>query len=291
MGNVYIPWPDTREESIRIQVFNEAKPVNTHKHDFIEIVFMMQGKCVHSYHDTEVTLIPGDVFIVVPHEEHSYAIESRTVIYNCMFYPEVLGEDWDSMKKISGIYDFLIVEPFYRSEQKHQEILHLNRTQLSYIEEILNNMLDEQNNRPTGYKLIQKAYLTALLTYLGRIWDEQLHGDWDTYNNKRELLVEALNYIEANMENELKVNDLAARAYVSPHYFRKLFRQVTGLTPIDYINKLRISKATTLLKDKNLSISQISQIVGINDMNYFSRLFKTTTGISPSEFRKKNNIY
>lgn len=287
----YIPWPADREDLIKVSVFAGDSPVSTHKHDFIEIVFIAQGTCLHRYHKTEVSLIPGDLFIVVPHEEHSYSIESATVIYNCMFYPEALGEDWKALKEISSIYDLLIVEPFYRQEHSHQEILHLSPSEVSYIEPVLNKMLEEQQNKQAGYQLILKAYLITLLTFLGRLWDKQFHNDWNSYNSKRDMLAQALNYIEQNMENDLRVNEIARRVYLSPDYFRRLFREVTGLTPIDYINKLRIARAERLLTGEDSTISEIAQTVGINDVNYFSRLFKSVTGQSPTGYRKKNGIY
>src|SRR5690349_4181495 len=103
MGGNYILWPAEKEEFIKVNVHNGSSPINSHMHDFIEIVFIAQGSCHHCYHKTEIMLIPGDVFVVLPHEEHSYNINSKTVIYNCLFYPEVLGEDWNILKESMGI--------------------------------------------------------------------------------------------------------------------------------------------------------------------------------------------
>src|ERR1700730_11643950 len=98
----YTPWPANKDELIKVGVFHNNTPVVSHMHDYIEIVLITRGSCVHRYHNTEVTLIPGDVFIVVPHEEHSYAITSKVTIFNCQFYPEAIGQDWKELKKISG---------------------------------------------------------------------------------------------------------------------------------------------------------------------------------------------
>lgn len=105
------------------------------------------------------------------------------------------------------------------------------------------------------------------------------------------MLSQAINHIEKNYSNQFKIDELASKIYLSPHYFRKIFREVTGLTPVEYINKLRISKAIQLLRESDMTISQISETVGISEINYFSRLFRLVVGCSPSEFRKKNNLY
>lgn len=291
MDTSYFPWPAASEDLIKVFAYIGDSPVYSHRHDYIEIVFIAYGSCMHSYHNTEITLIPGDTFIVVPHEEHSYSINSRTVIYNCLFYPEALGEDWKQMKEIGGIYDFLMVEPFYRTESHHQEILHLQPSEALHIESILKNMIGEDKNRQTGYSLVQKGNLITLLALLGRVWEKQFSSNRHSYDGKREMLSEALKYIEQNVNDDFKIDDLAARVYLSPNFFRKIFRKVTGLTPIEYINKIRISKATRLLLEQSNSISGVSESVGINDINYFSRLFRTIIGCSPSEFRKRNNLY
>jgi AraC-like DNA-binding protein len=287
MESSYLPWPAEKNELIKINLYNDYYPVNSHRHDFVEIVFVAQGSCIHCYHESEMMLIHGDTFIVLPHEEHEYKINSKTLIYNCLFYPEVLGEDWNVIKGISGINNLLMIEPFFRLEQKRQEILHLNPSKVEVVESILKRMIEEQDNKKSGYQLVQKANLTILLSTLGRCWEDQFKDTEDIYTEKRNMLAQALNYIEENFNSELRVQELACRVYLSPDYFRKLFKEVTGLSPIEYINKVRLSKALKILEDNSICISEAAEMVGINDINYFSRLFKANFGCSPTEFRKK----
>lgn len=288
MDGTYLLWPAEKDEFIKISVYNDNGPVSSHMHDFIEIVFIAHGSCFHKYHDTEVALIPGDVFIVLPHEEHSYMINSKTIIYNCLFYPEVLGEDWKLIKDISGVQNLLMVEPFYRIEQNRQEILHLNSPETNYFESILKKMIKEQEDKSSGYRLVQKAYLIILLSMLGRIWENQFKESEVYFNEKRNMLAETLKYIDSNFTDELRIRQLALKSYLSPDYFRKVFKEITGLTPIEYVNSIRMSKASKLLEDDRIPIARVAEMVGINDVNYFSRLFKAIFGYSPSEYRKRN---
>ena len=105
------------------------------------------------------------------------------------------------------------------------------------------------------------------------------------------MLAQAIYFIESNLCTALKVEDVASVVYLSPNYFRRVFKEATGQTPIEYINKIRITKASKLLKEENVSISKVSELVGINDLNYFSRLFKTLMGCSPSDYKKKSELY
>jgi AraC family L-rhamnose operon regulatory protein RhaS len=246
---------------------------------------------MHTYHGYEVCLIPGDVIVITPHEEHSYKIDAKTVIYNCLFYPEAMKEDWHRLQEVKNIFDFLIVEPFYRMESCRQEILHLEPSVAASVEALLKKMLEEQEKKQPDFVLVQKSYLILLLCLLGRAWDKQFNESKTLYLGKRDLLAEAIHFIESNTTSELRVEDIAAKVYLSPNYFRKVFKEATGLTPIDYINRIRVSKACELLRDEYISISRVAEMVGINDLNYFSRLFRSLAGCSPSEFRKKSKLY
>jgi AraC-like DNA-binding protein len=286
----YLTWPAKSSDLIEVTCWSGDEPVKTHKHQFIEIAFLAYGSCIHTYHGTDVRLVPGDMFIITPHEEHSYTINSKTVIYNCLFYPEALGEDWKKLEAIKSIYELLIVEPFFRIEAGRQEILHVEPSEVIYIEQILKKMLEEQEENRIGFELMEKANLAILLCILGRAWDKQLGNSKKLYGGKRELLIEAFQFIETNIGNELRIGEMASKVYLSPNYFRRIFKEVTGLTPIEYINKARISKACKLIWEKGATISLVAEAVGINDLNYFSRLFKAYTGYSPSEYKKKREL-
>jgi AraC family L-rhamnose operon regulatory protein RhaS len=287
----YIKWPAAGNDLIKVMCWSGAESIVTHKHEFIEIAFVTYGSCNHTYHGSIARLIPGDVFIITPHEEHSYTINSKTVIYNCLFYPEALGEDWDRLREIKSVYDLLIVQPIYHFGPQQQEILHLEPAETAYLKSLLKKMLKEQDNKYAGFELMRKSYLSNLLCTLGRAWEKQLSESKIPNNSKRDMLAEALHFIESNMLSELKVEDIAERVYLSPSYFRKVFKEVTGMNPIEYINKIRISKACMLLADRDMTVSQVAETVGIFDSNYFSRLFKNIVGCSPSKFKRKSELY
>lgn len=99
------------------------------------------------------------------------------------------------------------------------------------------------------------------------------------------LLKDSQVYIEANYQQNLTLVQVAAAIHLSPEYFSRLFRQEQGVTFTEYLSSLRLEKAKQFLKTSNMSIGDISMIVGYNDQNYFSRVFRKATGLSPTEFR------
>lgn len=119
-------------------------------------------------------------------------------------------------------------------------------------------------------------------------------GYCDAVNNYKlknysTLVRKVVDYINLNLINDLSVQNLADLFYVSPTYLTRIFKKEVNYSIVEYINKQKIRRSTLLLKDSNLPINQISQIVGINDFNYFSRLFKKHMNKTPSQYRKDNS--
>jgi AraC-like DNA-binding protein len=83
----------------------------------------------------------------------------------------------------------------------------------------------------------------------------------------------------------LTIEDLVRVAHLSESSLFRLFRQIMGRSPIDYLIRLRIDKAAQLLRREPLRITEVSAAVGFNDSNYFTRQFRHVMGCSPREYR------
>ncbi len=277
----------TRETDIHAMRWEGDVPVAPHRHDFIEIAFLVRGSCLHAWQGTEVRLVPGDVFVIAPGEMHAYRIEGMTAICNCLFYPVGLGEDWEHLQREPALQDILVLEPLYREDAGGQEILHFERTEAEELERLWMELIAECVSGNMGNREARKALLVLLLVRLGRAWSRQFEGLAGLYGARRSLLAEALSHIERNAAGELSLSRLAEQCHVSQGHFRKLFREATGLAPLEYVNKLRISMAQRLLADRALTIAQVAEAVGIQDPNYFTRLFRNLAGCTPTAYRER----
>ena len=94
-------------------------------------------------------------------------------------------------------------------------------------------------------------------------------------------------YINNNYSEKLSLNILSEKAVLSPVYFHKLFTEYYGITPSDYIMKIRISAAKQLLIPKDYSIARTAADCGFSSQSYFNYSFKKQTGLSPLKYRKK----
>ncbi len=105
------------------------------------------------------------------------------------------------------------------------------------------------------------------------------------------ILLPAIKYLEENYSSPLLTNTiLAKQCNISELYFRKLFINMYGTTPRQYIIDIRINKAQQLLSDGILKINTISEKCGFSNPYHFSRLFKEKTGLTPTEYMKRNIV-
>ncbi len=97
-------------------------------------------------------------------------------------------------------------------------------------------------------------------------------------------VVEAIKYIQFNYSTDISVDDIANAVGISRSHLYRVFISNLNQSPIDYLTEYRINEACELLKNSNLSISQIAVSVGFFDQFYFSRVFKKIKKIPPSKY-------
>ena len=104
-------------------------------------------------------------------------------------------------------------------------------------------------------------------------------------NSEPEQITRARQFIEANSHEELTLAAVAKHARMSPFYFCKKFKKVTGVNFTNYVSGVRVEKAKTLLLNPNYRISEIAYEIGFQSLTHFNRVFKKIAGQSPTEYR------
>lgn len=99
----------------------------------------------------------------------------------------------------------------------------------------------------------------------------------------------AVRYIENNLNKQISVSELAGICALSESTLRRNFKTFVGMSPIDYINKLKINKAKQLLEFPEVTIASICEQLSFYDASYFYRLFKRHSGMTPVRYRKIKN--
>ena len=159
---------------------------------------------------------------------------------------------------------------------KHK--LHLLYKDIVFADRFLEIMAAEDTTLPQ-YNRLLRIYFTGFVAFLSRCYEQQ--------NKKSELycIADTLAFIEENYAQPITVETLSEMAHLSSRHFTRLFMQNYGVTPKQYIMRLRIRYAARLLKQSKKKVSDIALECGFTDTNYFTARFKQKTGKSPKEYR------
>lgn len=94
------------------------------------------------------------------------------------------------------------------------------------------------------------------------------------------------NYVAENIERKITVTELSENLKINAVYCGAVFKKETGETILNYVNRMKITRAEEMLIFDNLSVSEVAYQLGFDDIFYFSRLFKKISGFSPSAYKK-----
>ena len=157
--------------------------------------------------------------------------------------------------------------------------LPLNRQVCDLFEEIIEETLKKQPfyEKLCIYKLL---YLLTLLER-GILWDN--HPDKENF----ERIARAVQHMNKYYNSDYSLDDYASMCNMSKFHFIRVFEKIVGSTPLEYRNNIRMEHASDLLLGEQLSIEEISDIVGYSSASYFSSAFKQKYGLSPKQYQKQ----
>ena len=123
----------------------------------------------------------------------------------------------------------------------------------------------------------------VLLSDIGSYYHTK-HNVLPTYN----VIAKGIKMLESTNIYDVRIEDIARACNVSPIYFRRLFKEYSGMTPIDYKLNAIINQAKQYLIYSELSVAEIAEMLGFSSSTYFCRIFKKKTGQTPMEYVKSH---
>ena len=161
-------------------------------------------------------------------------------------------------------------------ESSHVYSLPYHRRFAAVFEEIIEETLSKMPN----YEILCISQLLYLFSLLQRAVTETN----STQNKVWHGIARAVQHMNRFCDSNLTLEEYASMCHMSKYHFLRVFKSVTGSTPLEYRGRIRIDFAKELLKNGNFSISEISENLGYSSLAYFSAAFKKATGLSPSEY-------
>ena len=245
-----------------------------HWHMECELILVLGGKFHLSINGVSHTLEKGQSVFIPSEFIHGGTPENCT--YECVVFDmeSFLSQSPKCIEKYnnaldSGVISEMIFEP--------------NSTAGAMVDSLFENMEKES----VAYTFTTTGLLWQLIGYIIEQKSQIVPSVQNTVYRKNKQIKKVLTKIRNDYSKQLTLDDLANEAQLNKQYFCRAFKQVTGKTPIDYLNYYRIECAAEQLSLSYLSITDIALACGFNDLSYFNRLFKRNKGVTPSNYRKK----
>ena len=177
-------------------------------------------------------------------------------------------------------HEKLFVAHFTADQPMPDKILTFKPQNPEYYEKKFRDLYVAWNKKQLGYEYECKVIFYKILLELEREWGRK---NLENYDDK---IYTAVEYIHEHFTDRgITVEGLARICSMSDTYFRRLFVSRFGITPLKYINDLRLARAKELLQSDYYTVEEVAEQCGFNNINYFSLFIKKETGYPPSAYR------
>lgn len=250
-----------------------------HWHNEIEMVYVSKGVVAANCNSGTVTARPGDVVFINSNEPHDYSILEAPIELFCC----TIGLPLFQGRYITG----------YESQFSPGSSIAVFQNHVVGDEQINRyflTMWEEGRTQEKGYEYAVKSNLYGILSLMVRHHIESTMSNKQYLYKKRNLdsVNRVIQYIEGHYQTDISLSELAALLNVNRFYFCRFFKEVTGSTPIEYLNNFRTHQAVSLMRQQpGYTITQVATLVGYNDSSYFARVFKHVMGESPSTYKAR----
>ena len=153
------------------------------------------------------------------------------------------------------------------------------------LKQYLDLALIEKEQRFRGSEIILKKLLECVMVHILRNNELSIKDSSIQVKHKEMEIIQQ--YIRDNFSKKLTLDDLSELVNINKYYLIRLFKQQTGLSPIDYLIHVRLAEAEKLLAHSNVTVSKISDMVGFHSPSHFSKTFKESNHCTPSTYRKR----
>lgn len=250
---------------------NEGFIDGFHVHNWFDISFIMKGSVTYEIDGKIYEVSEGEVVIVGPGKYHKEVCSPETqfeVLFVCVHFTKD-GKAFD-------IASYLNIPEVTKISD------------LKEIYDIFNCILNEVTYREDGYLLKINAQVYNLLVALCRNKDGANKGidSIKKINDlrKNKITGDIKEYLEANYNKRISLNELSKIFFLSPQYISSLFKKQTGYSPVEYLNKIRITRAKEMLMAGEDNVGKVAEEVGISDIHYFYKVFRQFEKKTPVQF-------
>ncbi len=256
--------------------------VALHHHDFYELYLFLSGDVSYTIESRNYSLQPGDLLMISPMELHRPIITPAKLPYERI----VLWMDAEFLEQFSTESTNL-AQCFSTKRTEHTNLLRPDSVARARITQMMDAMIEESAGGGYGGDLTALAQLLELLVLVNRLVLRAGAQRHELEDKSAPVIGNVLNYINAHYREDLSLDELAARFFISKYHLSHEFNRLVGTSVYRYIIQKRLIIAKQLLSDGAPPTSAYVQC-GFGDYANFYRAFKSEYHISPKEFIRRD---
>jgi len=243
------------------KAYNTFSCIGTPKENDL-LLFVNRCKLTYTMANGEkIILKHGDIAHIPSGKEYVLTVDERDEEYGCTY----------------GINFLLFDEDHNRLVINENKVFHS-----SELRDFFQEMSRISELGSPSYAQMQSIFYQIIVS----LNDRERKGDIKGFS----VIEKGIKYLENDPLLALSVLEIAKMCNVSQNYFCRLFKEYSGVTPQEYVLRIKIERAKIALKETSFSVSEIAEQCGFQDSSYFSRIFKKKTGLTPMNFRNARHI-
>lgn len=251
----------------------------SHIHDYYEIYYLASGKRRYFINHTLYDIDCGDIILVNKGDIHrTQVVESghRYTRYLIHFSQELVN-------KVSPIIPADDLLKCFQTKK-----IHIAAPSMHNFNSLLRKLETESRYDDEYNKQLALVHFMELMIDINKSSFQKNMKFADDLTEYEDRIQSVCRYICNYYNRPINLEEIAKIAYMSPTYFSKKFKKVTGFGFNEYLNSVRVKMAINMLLETRYSITEIAMYCGYQDSNYFGDVFKKITGMSPSAYRKQH---
>ncbi len=261
-------------------VYPEYSALN-HWHEDVEFIYVEKGRMEYHVDADIIPLSRGEgIFVNAKHFHYGSAAEGATCDFDCcILHPILLC--------ITSQIEREFVDPV----TTHPELPYIKLSpKTDWMKDILENIraMYAENVDAINKLQVQSRFYHIWNTLYQHMPPRRQSPD--IRSRQFSYLKDMVHYIELHHPEKMTVEEIAAAGHMSVSKCYDLFHQFLGRTPLEYLTKFRLDQSIQLMTDTDLSMTEITGLVGFTGSSYYASLFRKTFGCSPSAYRKKLRV-
>ncbi len=258
-----------------------------HFHNLMEIGLCREGEGVLLLEDEYVPYRPGMISVIPENYPHGTASKEGTESYWEYVFVDI-------EKMLEDMYPDDILFQQKLMDQINRRAFLVDESEVQGLSAVAHAIIEESRvKRDILYRESITGMAMILIVQLSRMDMEDTATLKSAIRRKSGLdqVRPALDFIKDHYSSSIKISELASECHMSESHFRRLFEENIGLTPVEYLNRIRILQACELIRRTGKSMEEVAVKVGFTTTSTFNRNFKRITGTSPYKWKKQPASY